>query len=291
MRIQMFYDALTFTLTYVVWDEATKDAVVVDPVLNFFQNSGTFSLDSVKQLDTFIKEQGLKLHFILETHAHADHITGSQDLNALYPQAEIAIGENIKTVQEVFRGIFDIDVAVDGSQFDRLLKDNEEVSAGSLQFKVMNTPGHTPACVSYLIGDAVFVGDALFMPDYGTGRCDFPKGDAEHLFASIAERLYRLPDSTRVFVGHDYQPGGRELRYQTTIGESKASNIRLNAKTDRATFVEARRKRDAELDAPVLLLPSIQLNINAGRYPKPGPNGMMYLKLPFRPKRKAEYEP
>lgn len=273
-EIRAFFDKATFTLTYVVWDPKTQDALLIDPVTDYDQAASQISYQSVDQLEEFIRSQNLKLHLIVETHAHADHVSGSQELKKRF-NAPIAIGENIRLVQETFQPIFGIEISTDGSQFDRLLKDNEEVKVGSILMKVLFTPGHTPACASYLIGDAVFTGDALFLPDYGTGRCDFPKGDAKALYHSIHDRLYALPDSTRVFVGHDYQPGGRDVQWETTIGASKQSNIQLRQETSEAEYVKFRTTRDKTLSAPKLLLPSVQINIDAGRVPD-------FLKIPIR---------
>jgi len=284
MRIKHFFDPDTFTLTYVVSDEATRDAVIIDPVLNFDPPSGRVSDHSVRRVIDYIQSNNLRLHAVMETHAHADHLSSSQILKQVFPQAKIVIGEKIKVVQEVFKQHFNIDyLKVDASQFDLLLADFQEVSFGTLTVKAIPTPGHTPACLSYHIGDAVFTGDALFMPDYGTGRCDFPKGSARDLYHSVSKNLYSLPDETRVFVGHDYQPDGRELRYETTIGESKRSNVQLRAQTSEVEFVSFREARDKTLKAPRLLLPSIQVNIDAGHLPPREENGKSYLKLPLNP--------
>lgn len=281
MKIETFYDANTHTLTYVVYDERTKDAVVIDPVLDFDPITFRTSHDSVDRVSRFIEQAGLKLHYVLETHAHADHLTGAQALKKRFG-GKVAIGENIKEVQKTFKEVFELgdDFPTDGSQFDRLLADGEEFEAGSLRIKVIHTPGHTPACVSYLIGDAVFTGDALFVEDQGTGRTDFPGGSAEALYVSIHEKLYSLPDETRVFAGHDYQPNGRPLRWQTTIRESKEKNVQLPAGISKDDFVQRRQRRDAELDAPRLLYPSIQVNIQAGRLPG-GASGKRFLKMPL----------
>lgn len=283
MEIKSFFDSATFTMTYVVYDKSSKDAVIIDPVLDYDPAGVKTSTESIQTLMAFVREQGLKVHYILETHAHADHLSGAHELATNHlPQAKIAIGERITVVQETFKKIFNFPEGfkTDGSQFHRLFKDNEVVKAGSLSFKVIFTPGHTPACASYLFGDALFTGDAIFMPDSGTGRCDFPKGDAHALYHSIAKRLYEFPDATRVFVGHDYQPGGRSLAYMTTIGESKRKNIQLKAETTEAEFVQFRKTRDATLAAPRLLFPSVQINIAAGELPEPESNGQIYLKLP-----------
>ena len=282
MQIEALYDRDTFTLTYLVFDPDTRDAVVIDPVLDYDPKGSKTSTTSAEKLLEAIKKRDLKVSWILETHAHADHLTSSQ-LLAKELDAKIAIGEHIKEVQRTFKEVFDLDddFATDGSQFDRLLVDGETLEVGPLKIEVLHTPGHTPACVSYKIEDAVFTGDALFMHDYGTGRCDFPRGSARALYHSIADKLYALPDDTRVFVGHDYQPGGRDLAYQTTIGRSKAENPQLRAETTEAEFVKFREDRDATLAAPRLLLPSVQINIDAGRLPKPHANGQRYLSIPL----------
>ncbi len=282
MNIETFFDPATYTLTYVVFDPKSKDAVVIDPVLDYDPLSSTTATKSISAVEDFLRKQGLRLHYVLETHAHADHLSGSQYLKRRF-EARVGIGERIKEVQEVFKGVFDLGegFATDGRQFDRLFADGEKVAAGSLEIEVIATPGHTPACVSYKVGDAVFTGDALFIEDYGTGRCDFPKGSADALYTSVHERLYALPDATRVFVGHDYQPNGRAMRAETTIGKSKESNIQLRASTSREEFVKMRTERDAKLQAPRLLFPSVQVNVDAGRLPKPHANGRRYLTIPL----------
>ena len=287
MKIKHFFDPDTFTLTYVVSDEKTKDGVIIDPVLDIDQASGTVEDRSIEEVIQYIKSEGIKLHAILETHAHADHLSSSQVLKQVFPEAKIAIGEKIKVVQEVFKAHFHIDyLKADASQFDILFKDFGEYSFGTLKMKAIPTPGHTPACMSYQFGDAVFAGDAIFMPDYGTGRCDFPKGSARDLYNSISKNLYSLPDSTRVLVGHDYMPNGRELKYETTIGESKKNNIQLKATTSESEYIQFREARDKTLKAPRLLLPSIQVNIDAGHLPPREDNGKSYLKLPLNPQLK-----
>jgi glyoxylase-like metal-dependent hydrolase (beta-lactamase superfamily II) len=281
MEIKAFFDPTTFTLTYVVHDPVTRDAVVIDPVLDFDPSGTQTSTSSVERVAAYADERSLRLHFILETHAHADHLSGSQFLRRRF-DARVAVGERITEVQQTFRDIFDLpaDFPIDGSQFDRLLRDGEVVEAGSLRIAVLSTPGHTPACVSYVIEDAVFSGDALFIEDYGTGRCDFPRGSADALYHSVHERLYALPDATRVFVGHDYQPNGRPLRYETTIGASKRENVQLKTSTTKEAFVRFRTERDATLAPPRLLFPSVQVNVDAGRLPRPHPNGRRYLSIP-----------
>ncbi|MCB9063020.1 MAG: MBL fold metallo-hydrolase [Halobacteriovoraceae bacterium] len=283
MKVQEFYDASTYTLTYIVYDEATKDAIVIDPVLNYEPNSGSYSFESMQKILDFMKGNELNVHFIIETHAHADHLTSSYFVKSKWPNAKVAIGKNITKVQSVFKDVFNLKEFIpDGSQFDVLLADNEETKAGNLSFKTIFTPGHTPACTSILVGDALFTGDTIFMPDYGTGRCDFPAGSAEDLYESITQKIYTLPEDTRIFVGHDYCPNGRELAFQTTVGESKKSNIRLTSNTTKEEFVKFRSERDATLSAPRLLLQSIQINIQAGKLPEAEDNGMRYLKLPLK---------
>lgn len=283
MKIEAFYDPQTYTVTYIVFDPESKDAVIIDPVLDYEPWASQISFENLEKYKAFIQAQDLKLHYILETHAHADHLSSSQYLKEAYPMAKIGIGENITKVQEVFKGLFNFkDLKTDGSQFDQLFGEGETFSAGSLEFKVINTPGHTPACISFLIDDAVFTGDSLFMEDYGTGRCDFPGGNSADMYVSIHDKLYHLPDETRVFVGHDYQPGGREVKYESTIGISKEKNPFLQAETSADDFVTRRNSRDSSLKAPVLLLPSVQVNINAGAFPAPEDNGLSYLKIPLR---------
>jgi glyoxylase-like metal-dependent hydrolase (beta-lactamase superfamily II) len=283
MQIKDFFDANTFTLSYIVYDDVSKDAVIIDPLLDYEPQGAKISRGSIERLLKFIEEESLNVLFILETHAHADHLTGAQDLKKKFPKAVLAIGENITIVQSTFKKIFNFHASfkTDGSQFDRLLKENEVVRAGTLSFKVIFTPGHTPACASYLFNDALFVGDALFMPDYGTGRCDFPAGSAEDLYASIKDKIYTLPAHTRIFVCHDYQPNGRKLEFETTVGEEKAKNIQLKESTQKAEFVKFRSERDKTLMPPKLLLPSIQVNIDAGNLPEPEKNGQRYLKIPL----------
>lgn len=282
MKIQHFYDAFTYTLTYVVYDEKNKIAVVIDPVLNYEPHSSTISTDSIKEVNEFLKKNNLDLKYILETHAHADHISGSQELKTLYPKAQVGIGKRITEVQSTFKKIYNMkEINESGMQFDILLDDKSELILGDLKIKTYFTPGHTPACASYLIEDALFTGDALFMPDFGTGRCDFPKGSAKDLYRSVHDTIYSLPDTTRIFVGHDYQPGGRELKFETTVGESKKNNIQLKEHTGLEEFIHFREERDKTLNAPKLLLQSIQININAGELPEEEDNGMSYLKFPI----------
>lgn len=281
-QIKEFFDKNTWTLTYVVWDEGTRDAVVIDPLMDYDPAASKTSEESAKNVIEFLRAKELKLHFILETHAHADHLSGSQIIKREFPTAQIAIGEKITKVQEIFKGVFGLpeNFKTDGSQFDRLLKDSEEFQAGSIKIKTLFTPGHTPACASYLIDGNVFVGDALFMPDYGTGRCDFPAGSAVELYHSVHDRLYKLPENTKVYTCHDYLPNGRPLKFMATIADEKKENIQLKEQTSLEEFVRFRTERDRTLAAPKLLLPSVQVNIDAGHLPEPEKNGKRYLRIP-----------
>ena len=281
LNLETFYDEKTYTLTYLVYDSTSKDAVLIDPVLDYDHLSSTTSLESVNRVIHFINKSKLNLHYILETHAHADHLTGAQELKNSFPEAKIGIGEGIRHVQKVFREVYhQPEWPVDGSQFDLLLNGEDSFFAGAINIKTISTPGHTPACVSYLIEDHLFTGDVLFMPDYGTGRCDFPEGSASDLYDSVHEKLYKLPNNTKYHPGHDYRPGGRDLRFESTIGESKELNIHLKEATSKQDFVDFRKSRDATLKTPLLLLPSIQVNVNGGEFPKAEANGVSYLKIP-----------
>jgi len=283
-QVKEFFDSATWTLTYVVYDPATKDALVIDPVWDYDPAASKLSRNSVGEVEAFLKDKNLNLHFILETHAHADHLSGSQILKERFPNAKIGIGSRIQDVQKVFKNVFklDDDFRTDGSQFDLLLNEEQVLRAGSLEVQTIFTPGHTPACATYVIGDTAFTGDALFMPDYGTGRCDFPAGSADDLYHSVKDKIYQLPDHFRVFVGHDYLPSGRDLAFQSSIGEEKRKNFQLNAETKKEDFVEFRNKRDKTLAAPKLLLPSVQVNINAGQLPEADSSGVRFLKIPIR---------
>lgn len=284
IQIQHFFDPATSTLTYVVHDPKTLDAVIIDPVWDYDPAASKLTTKSMDLVMAYIKENTLTPHYVMETHAHADHLSSSQLFKNVFPGIKVAIGERITEVQKIFKPVFNMpkDFNVFGADFDVLLKEGETLSAGSLNIKTFFTPGHTPACASYLIDDALFTGDAVFMPDSGTGRCDFPAGSAESLYDSVHGKIYNLPDSTRIFVGHDYQPNGRELKFETSVAEQKEKNIQLKAHTSKAEFVEFRTKRDATLSAPKLLLPSIQINIRAGHLPAPEDNGTSYIKLPLR---------
>ncbi|MBG59741.1 MAG: MBL fold metallo-hydrolase [Peredibacter sp.] len=282
LSVKAFFDAQTSTLTYIVYDVASKDAIIIDPVLNYDPNSGKISFDSLDEILRFVEMERLRPHFALETHAHADHLSSSHFLRQKFPGLKIGVGENIVKTQKFFKERFNLaSLKTDGAQFDRLFRDGEEEQAGSLSFKALHTPGHTPACVSYLVGDAIFVGDTLFMPDFGTARVDFPQGSASDLYHSIHKKLFVLPDETRVFVGHDYQPGGRDLEFETTIGRQKADNIQINASVSKENYIKFRAEKDATLAAPKLLLPAIQVNIDGGKLPEPAGNGVRYLKIPL----------
>ena len=282
ISVEPFYDERTSTLTYCVYDRVSHDAVIIDPVLDYDAASSTVWTQSVDKILTFVDTRQLILQLVLETHAHADHLSGAQEIKRRYTEVDVCIGQYITIVQQTFKSVFGMpdEFPVDGSQFDRLLKDGETVYAGSLVFTVLMTPGHTPACVSYLFSEMVFTGDALFMPDLGTGRCDFPMGDAETLYRSIMTRLYTLPDEIKAFVGHDYQPGGRALAYETTIVDQRMSNVHVRQDTQVDDFVKLRRERDKTLSPPALLFQSVQINIDAGAMPKPAADAKRFLKIP-----------
>lgn len=280
--IDAFFDEPTFTVTYLASDPATGRAAIVDPVRDYDHKSGKVSTASADRVLARARERGLAVDWILETHAHADHLTAAPYLKSK-TGAKVVIGEHIRAVQKVFKGVFNApDVSGDGSEFDRLVRDGEQLPLGSLEIEVMHLPGHTPADVAYRIGDAVFVGDTIFMPDYGTARTDFPGGDAATLYRSI-RRLLSLPGETRLFMCHDYKAPGRDrFAWETTVAEECTRNVHVRDGVDEAAFVALRTKRDATLPAPVLLLPSVQVNIRAGNLPPPEANGVSYLKIPVR---------
>jgi len=277
-----FFHGDSNTWTYLVSDTATREAAIIDPVLDFDPKSGRTSTTSALAVLSAVGSLGLRVRWIIETHAHADHFSAGHWLKPHLPDAVLAIGGGIRKVQETFRPIFNLGehFAVDGSQFDHLFADDERFAVGALEGRVIPVPGHTNDSVAYLIGDALFTGDSLFMPDGGTARCDFPGGDAGTLYRSI-QRLYALPGDTRVFVCHDYGPGGREVRCQTTIDEQKRGNIHVRDGVDEASYVAMRNARDATLAMPTLILPAVQVNIRAGALPPPEANGVRYLKLPI----------
>jgi glyoxylase-like metal-dependent hydrolase (beta-lactamase superfamily II) len=282
MEIKTFYHQDSSAFTYIVYCQESKDAVVIDPALDYEKSSSEVGYQFADELVNFIKATALNLHYIIETHVHADHISSAQYLKSKFPSAKTAISTKITTVQETFSEIYNFtDLPTDGSQFDCLFSDDDVIKAGSLVLRMIHTPGHTPTCMCILVEDCLFTGDSLFIPDFGTGRCDFPNGSAEDLFLSVSTKLYSLPDDTRVFVGHDCRPNGRELRNETTILESKNDNIQLTALTSQDEFVKFRTERDKLLSTPELLLPSIQINIQAGQLPIPEANGVRYLKIPI----------
>lgn len=281
MHIEPFFDERTFTLTYVVFDEATRDAGVIDPVLDFEPSSGRVWTESLEKVASYLEAQRLKLHFTLETHVHADHLSGGDWLRQRFG-AKVAVSARVTEVQAHFKDVFGLaQLRADGSQFDVLLSPEQKLRAGSLELEALPTPGHTPTCMSFRLGDAVFTGDALFLDDVGVGRCDFPKGDAGVLYEGVTSRLFTLPESTRVFTGHDYPPAGRTWKASTTVGSAKERNVQLRASTPRAEFVEKRTARDRTLSAPRLLYPSLQVNIAAGQLPAAEANGRRYLRTPL----------
>ena len=281
-QIQAFFDEPTNTVSYLVWDPASMEGAVIDPVLDYDFRSGKASMTSADAILAQASKLGVKITQVLETHAHADHLSGAPYIK-LKTGAKVSIGEHIRDVQRIFRPVFNaVDVSGDGSEFDHLFKDGERFKVGTLDGEVVHTPGHTPACVSYRIGDAVFVGDTMFMPDYGTARADFPGGDARALYRSI-QRILSLPAETRLFMCHDYKAPGRDAyAWETTVGEERARNVHVHEGVSEDDFVAMREKRDATLAAPLLLLPSIQVNIRAGKFPPAEVDGVHYLKVPIR---------
>lgn len=278
--VASFFDPVSSTLTYVVTDPESQSCAVVDPVLDLDYASGTLSTESADRIIAYIKAHNLELELILETHIHADHLSSAPYLREQLG-GKIAIGSHITTIQRTFGEIFDEDAAFarDGSQFDLTLGDNEAFSLGALDCTALHVPGHTPACMAYLLGDALFVGDTLFMPDAGTARCDFPGGDAAALFRSC-QRLLALPEATRVFVCHDYQPDGRPLAFESTVAEQKHANIHVGMGIEESDFVAMREARDATLGMPTLILPSLQINMRAGHLPPQSASGRLFLKVP-----------
>ena len=280
LHVDGFFDHATFTVSYVVHDPVTKEAAIIDPVLDFSARNGRTSTRSADALLRHAQNHGLSIRWLLETHAHADHLSAAHYLHEK-SGASIVIGSEIVTVQKTFGPLFDAeDVVPDGSAFGRLVAEGDRLPLGKLSIEVLHTPGHTPACVTYVIGDAAFVGDTLFMPDYGTARADFPGGSAKTLFHSI-RKILALPDATRIFVGHDYLPTGRsEFAWETTVAEQRRGNIHVHDGINEAEFVAMRDARDKTLEAPLLILPSLQVNIRAGALPPASANGHVYLKLP-----------
>jgi glyoxylase-like metal-dependent hydrolase (beta-lactamase superfamily II) len=278
--VKAFFDPQTWTYTYVVYESEGSACIVIDSVLNYDPKSGRTKTESADEVIAFIQKHQLKLEWILETHAHADHLTAAPYIQEKLG-GKIAIGDHITTVQGVFKAVFNLDdLEVDGSQFDVLIKEGESITFGNLSFKALYVPGHTPACMAYEIGDSIFVGDTLFMPDVGTARCDFPGGSASHLYRSI-QSILKYPPNTKLYMCHDYPPNGRAPEYQSTVADQKEANIHVHDGITEAQFVAMRTKRDAGLEMPVLILPSIQVNIRAGHMPKAEGNGTAYLKIPL----------
>ena len=280
-QVKAFFDPATWTVSYVVFDAPGGHCALVDSVLDYDPKSGRTRTDSADQLIAFVREQNLMVDWILETHAHADHLSAAPYLRN-HLGGKIAIGGKITQVQNVFKGIFHLEpeFATNGSQFDHLFEDGDTFAIGALQAQALSVPGHTPACMAYQVGDAVFVGDTLFMPDVGTARCDFPGGNAHTLYQSV-RKLLSLPPETRLFMCHDYPPEGREAQWECTVADQRARNIHVHDGVSEAEFVAMRTKRDAGLAMPVLILPSVQVNIRAGELPPPEANGVSYLKIPL----------
>ncbi|PJL00816.1 MBL fold metallo-hydrolase [Stenotrophomonas maltophilia] len=279
--VKTFFDPATFTASHVVRDPQSSACAIIDSVLDFDMPSGRTSTGSASALVRYIRDEGLRVEWLLETHAHADHLSAAPWLQQQVG-GKLAIGEHITTVQDTFGKVFNAGAEFkrDGSQFDHLFADGAEFTVGNLQATALHVPGHTPACLAYVIGDAVFPGDTLFMPDYGTARCDFPGGSARQLYRSI-QRLLALPDESRVFLCHDYKATGRDrFAWETTIGAERTANIHVHEGVTEAMFVEMRENRDATLPMPRLILPSVQVNMRAGHLPEPDDNGVRYLKLP-----------
>ena len=280
--VKAFFDEATFTISYVVTDPETKTCAVIDSLLDFDQASGRTNTKSADELIAWVKAEGLTCEWIIDTHVHADHLTAAPYIKSQLGGVT-AIGDQISVVQKVFKGIFNEGQKfhTDGSQFDHLFADGEIYKVGNIEAKAIHTPGHTPACMSHLIGDALFVGDTIFMPDFGTARCDFPGGDAGTLYESV-QKLFALPDETRMFLCHDYKAPGRDFyHWESTVGEEKAKNIHVREGTSKEEFIKMRTERDATLAMPKLILPSVQINMRAGNLPEPEDNGQRYMKLPI----------
>jgi glyoxylase-like metal-dependent hydrolase (beta-lactamase superfamily II) len=280
-QVHGIFDTATSTVTYVVYEKPGSACAIIDSVLDYDPKSGRTKHTSADKVVDFVKTNQLKVEWLLETHAHADHLSAAPYLKEQLG-GKTAIGDHIGGVQKVFKGIFNMeaDFKADGSQFDHLFKDGESIPVGGLVGHTMYVPGHTPACVAYQFGDAVFVGDTMFMPDVGTARCDFPGGDAKTLFAST-RKILSLPPETRLFMCHDYPPNGRPVTFKATVAEQRAKNIHVHDGISEAQFVELRTKRDATLDMPVLILPAVQINIRAGELPPKEDNGIAYVKIPL----------
>lgn len=280
--VKAFFDTATNTVSYVVKDPNSNKCAIIDSVLDFDYASGHTDTKSADEVIAYVKAEGLEPEWLLESHVHADHLSAAPYIQEQVG-GKIGIGDQISVVQDVFGKVFNEGTAFqrDGSQFDKLFKEGDTFKIGDLEVNVMHTPGHTPACLTYVVEDAAFVGDTMFMPDFGTARCDFPGGSAETLYSSI-QKILSLPDETKIFVGHDYKaPGRDEFAWETTVAEQKARNIHVAAGKDKDTFIDMRTKRDAELNVPKLIVPAIQVNMRAGQMPEPDANGQVYLKVPI----------
>jgi len=285
MVVEGFFDPATSTVSYLLLDTASRDCALIDSVLDYDPKSGRTRTESADRLLVRVAELGATVRWLLETHVHADHLSAAQYLKSRVG-GSIAIGAQVRRVQDVFGRLFNIghSIVASGSSFDRLLRDGETLPLGVLSIHAIHTPGHTPACMTYFCDDGrervAFVGDTLFMPDYGTARCDFPGGDARALYASIA-RVLNLPPDTRLYTCHDYQPGGREVAYMSTVAEQRLANVHVRDGITEDSFIAMRNARDATLDMPALMLPSVQINMRAGQLPEPEDNGVRYLKIPL----------
>jgi len=281
IAVESFFDKDTYTVSHLVWDPETRRAAVIDSVKDYDPKSGRTSTKSADSVIALVEKKGLTVDWILETHVHADHLTAAPYLREKLG-GKIGIGSRIDFVQGVFKKVFNAeeDFATDGRQFDRLFEDGETFEIGGIAVTAMHTPGHTPACVTYCMDGVAFVGDTLFMPDFGTARCDFPGGDARQLFQSI-KKILALPEETKLYMCHDYGPGGRDYQWVTTVAEERARNIHVNDAVSEDDFVKMRTERDSTLDMPVLILPSVQVNMRAGAMPPPEDNGASYLKIPI----------
>lgn len=280
-EVKAFFDEATFTVSYVVRDPMSKKCAIIDSVLDFDYASGHTDTRSADEVIAYVKEKGYEVEWILETHVHADHLSAAPYIQEAVG-GKIGIGEKIMVVQNTFGKVFNegTEFQRDGSQFDQLFKQGDSFHIGQLRGDVLHTPGHTPACLTYVIEDAAFVGDTLFMPDFGTARCDFPGGSAETLYESV-QKILSLADETRIFVGHDYKAPGRDVyAWETTVGEQKAKNIHIGGGNDKDVFVKMRTERDSTLSMPRLIVPSLQVNMRAGQMPPPEDNGTSYLKVP-----------
>lgn len=278
---QGFFDPKTWTVSYVIWDHATKRAALIDPVLDYDFKSGHTATTAVDRMLAYVHDNGLQVDWILETHAHADHLSGARHVQGQVG-GRIAIGENIRLVQATFKKLYNLERSFlpDGSQFDHLFKEGEVFMIGEVEATALLVPGHTPADMAYLVDGSVFVGDTLFMPDVGSARADFPGGDARQLYRSM-RRLLALPPETTMYVCHDYPPASRQAQWQTTVGEQRARNIHVRDGIGEDEFVAMRTARDATLEVPTLILPSIQVNVRAGQFPPPDENGVAYLRIPI----------